>query len=237
MNPLLEFRDVDVFYGPIQALKGISLTVNEGETVSLIGANGAGKSTLLMSIFSQPRIASGQILYRGEDISHRSTHFIASNGIAQAPEGRRIFPDMTVEENLLMGAIAIGNRYQREDKARMYQLFPRLEERRNQRAMTLSGGEQQMLSIARALMSRPKLLLLDEPSLGLAPLVVKQIFQILRELAQQGVTLFLVEQNANHALKLSTRAYVMVNGQIRLSGTGAELLVNPEVRQAYLGGV
>ncbi|WP_333602424.1 ABC transporter ATP-binding protein [Atlantibacter hermannii] len=237
MTPLLEFRDVDVFYGPIQALKGISLTVNEGETVSLIGANGAGKSTLLMSIFSQPRIASGQILYRGEDISHRSTHFIASNGIAQAPEGRRIFPDMTVEENLLMGAIAIGNRYQKEDKARMYQLFPRLEERRNQRAMTLSGGEQQMLSIARALMSRPKLLLLDEPSLGLAPLVVKQIFQILRELAQQGVTLFLVEQNANHALKLSTRAYVMVNGQIRLSGTGAELLVNPEVRQAYLGGV
>lgn len=237
MTPLLEFRDVDVFYGPSQALKGISLTVNEGETVSLIGANGAGKSTLLMSIFSQPRIASGQILYRGEDISHRSTHFIASNGIAQAPEGRRIFPDMTVEENLLMGAIAIGNRYQKEDKARMYQLFPRLEERRNQRAMTLSGGEQQMLSIARALMSRPKLLLLDEPSLGLAPLVVKQIFQILRELAQQGVTLFLVEQNANHALKLSTRAYVMANGQIRLSGTGAELLVNPEVRQAYLGGV
>lgn len=237
MKPLLEFRDVDVFYGPIQALKGISLTVNEGETVSLIGANGAGKSTLLMSIFGQPRIASGQILYRGEDISHRSTHFIASNGIAQAPEGRRIFPDMTVEENLLMGAIAIGNRYQKEDKARMYQLFPRLEERHNQRAMTLSGGEQQMLSIARALMSRPKLLLLDEPSLGLAPLVVKQIFHILHELTQQGVTLFLVEQNANHALKLSDRGYVMTNGEIRLSGSGAELLVNPEVRKAYLGGV
>ncbi|MDW2741383.1 ABC transporter ATP-binding protein [Atlantibacter subterraneus] len=237
MKPLLEFRDVDVFYGPIQALKGISLTVNEGETVSLIGANGAGKSTMLMSIFGQPRIASGQILYRGEDISRRSTHFIASNGIAQAPEGRRIFPDMTVEENLLMGAIAIGNRYQKEDKARMYQLFPRLEERRSQRAMTLSGGEQQMLSIARALMSRPKLLLLDEPSLGLAPLVVKQIFQILRELTQQGVTLFLVEQNANHALKLSDRGYVMTNGEIRLTGSGAELLVNPEVRKAYLGGV
>lgn len=237
MKPLLEFRDVGVFYGPIQALKGISLTVNEGETVSLIGANGAGKSTLLMSIFGQPRIASGQILYRGEDISRRSTHFIASNGIAQAPEGRRIFPDMTVEENLLMGAIAIGNRYQKEDKARMYQLFPRLEERRSQRAMTLSGGEQQMLSIARALMSRPKLLLLDEPSLGLAPLVVKQIFQILRELTQQGVTLFLVEQNANHALKLSDRGYVMTNGEIRLTGSGAELLVNPEVRKAYLGGV
>lgn len=237
MKPLLEFRDVDVFYGPIQALKGISLTVNEGETVSLIGANGAGKSTLLMSIFGQPRIASGQIFYRGEDISRRSTHFIASNGIAQAPEGRRIFPDMTVEENLLMGAIAIGNRYQKEDKARMYQLFPRLEERRSQRAMTLSGGEQQMLSIARALMSRPKLLLLDEPSLGLAPLVVKQIFHILRELTQQGVTLFLVEQNANHALKLSDRGYVMTNGEIRLTGSGAELLVNPEVRKAYLGGV
>lgn len=237
MKPLLEFRDVDVFYGPIQALKGISLTVNEGETVSLIGANGAGKSTLLMSIFGQPRIANGQILYRGEDISRRSTHFIASNGIAQAPEGRRIFPDMTVEENLLMGAIAIGNRYQKEDKARMFELFPRLEERRSQRAMTLSGGEQQMLSIARALMSRPKLLLLDEPSLGLAPLVVKQIFHILRELTQQGVTLFLVEQNANHALKLSDRGYVMTNGEIRLSGSGAELLVNPDVRKAYLGGV
>lgn len=235
-QPMLEFRKVNVFYGPIQALKEISLTVNEGETVSLIGANGAGKSTLLMSIFGQPRIAAGQILYRGEDISHKSTHFIASNGIAQAPEGRRIFPDMTVEENLLMGTIPIGSRYQHEDKTRMYDLFPRLEERRSQRAMTLSGGEQQMLAIARALMSRPKLLLLDEPSLGLAPIVVKQIFQILRELTQGGMTLFLVEQNANHALKLSDRAYVMVNGQIRLSGSGQELLVNPEVRSAYLGG-
>lgn len=234
-QPLLEFRQVDVFYGQIQALKQVSLTVNEGETVALIGANGAGKSTLLMSIFGQPRIAEGQIRYRGEDISRQSTHFIASNGIAQAPEGRRIFADMTVEENLLMGTIPIGNRYQNEDKARMYQLFPRLEERRSQRAMTLSGGEQQMLAIARALMSRPKLLLLDEPSLGLAPLVVKQIFQILRELTQQGMTLFLVEQNAHHALKLSDRAYVMVNGQIQMSGTGRELLNNPEVRNAYLG--
>ncbi|WP_174508675.1 ABC transporter ATP-binding protein [Klebsiella oxytoca] len=234
-QPLLEFRQVDVFYGQIQALKQVSLTVNEGETVALIGANGAGKSTLLMSIFGQPRIAEGQIRYRGEDISRQSTHFIASNGIAQAPEGRRIFADMTVEENLLMGTIPIGNRYQNEDKAQMYQLFPRLEERRSQRAMTLSGGEQQMLAIARALMSRPKLLLLDEPSLGLAPLVVKQIFQILRELTQQGMTLFLVEQNAHHALKLSDRAYVMVNGQIQLSGTGRELLNNPEVRNAYLG--
>lgn len=234
-QPLLEFRQVDVFYGQIQALKQVSLTVNEGETVALIGANGAGKSTLLMSIFGQPRIAAGEIRYRGKDISRRSTHFIASNGIAQAPEGRRIFADMTVEENLLMGTIPVGSRYQNEDKARMYQLFPRLEERRAQRAMTLSGGEQQMLAIARALMSRPKLLLLDEPSLGLAPLVVKQIFQILRELTQQGMTLFLVEQNAHHALKLSDRAYVMVNGQIQLTGTGRELLNNPEVRNAYLG--
>ena len=234
-QPLLEFRQVDVFYGQIQALKQVSLTVKEGETVALIGANGAGKSTLLMSIFGQPRIAAGEIRYRGEDISRRSTHFIASNGIAQAPEGRRIFADMTVEENLLMGTIPVGSRYQNEDKARMYQLFPRLEERRAQRAMTLSGGEQQMLAIARALMSRPKLLLLDEPSLGLAPLVVKQIFQILRELTQQGMTLFLVEQNAHHALKLSDRAYVMVNGQIQLTGTGRELLNNPEVRNAYLG--
>lgn len=236
-QPLLEFHRVDVFYGPIQALKNVSLTVNEGETVSLIGANGAGKSTLLMSVFGQPRIASGEIRYRGEDISRKSTHFIASNGIAQAPEGRRIFPDMTVEENLLMGTIPIGDRYQKEDKARMYDIFPLLEERRSQRAMTLSGGEQQMLAIARALMSRPRLLLLDEPSLGLAPLVVKQIFHILRELTQGGMTLFLVEQNANHALKLSDRAYVMVNGEIRLSGSGAQLLADPDVRKAYLGGV
>ncbi|WP_313573115.1 ABC transporter ATP-binding protein [Pseudescherichia sp.] len=236
-QPLLEFHRVDVFYGPIQALKSVSLTVNEGETVSLIGANGAGKSTLLMSVFGQPRIASGEIRYRGEDISHRSTHFIASNGIAQAPEGRRIFPDMTVEENLLMGTIPIGDRYQKEDRARMYDIFPLLEERRSQRAMTLSGGEQQMLAIARALMSRPRLLLLDEPSLGLAPLVVKQIFQVLRELTQKGMTLFLVEQNANHALRLSDRAYVMVNGEIRLSGSGAQLLADPDVRKAYLGGV
>ncbi|WP_312466799.1 ABC transporter ATP-binding protein [Pseudescherichia sp.] len=235
-QPLLEFHRVDVFYGPIQALKNVSLTINEGETVSLIGANGAGKSTLLMSVFGQPRIASGEIRYRGENISHKSTHFIASNGIAQAPEGRRIFPDMTVEENLLMGTIPIGDRYQKEDRARMYEIFPLLEERRSQRAMTLSGGEQQMLAIARALMSRPRLLLLDEPSLGLAPLVVKQIFQVLRELTKKGMTLFLVEQNANHALRLSDRAYVMVNGEIRLSGSGAELLADPDVRKAYLGG-
>ncbi|WP_413736986.1 ABC transporter ATP-binding protein [Sodalis sp. RH21] len=236
-EPMLEFRAVDVFYGPIQALQQVSLQVNSGETVALIGANGAGKSTLLMSIFGQPRIAAGQILFRGADISAKSTHYIAANGIAQAPEGRRVFPDMTVEENLLMGTIPIGNRYEAEDLQRMFELFPRLRERRNQRAMTMSGGEQQMLAIARALMSRPKLLLLDEPSLGLAPIIVKQIFQTLRELAQNGMTIFLVEQNAHHALKLSDRGYVMVNGQIRLSGTGTELLDNQEVRKAYLGGI
>ncbi|KTS96188.1 ABC transporter ATP-binding protein [Pseudomonas oryzihabitans] len=235
-TPILEFRNVDVFYGPIQALKSVSLTINEGETVSLIGANGAGKSTLLMSIFSQPQARNGQILYRGEDITRKNAHYVASNGIAQSPEGRHVFPDMSVEENLLMGTIPIGTRWVDEDMQRMFDLFPRLKERRNQRAMTMSGGEQQMLAIARALMSRPKLLLLDEPSLGLAPIVVKQIFQILRELAQSGMTIFLVEQNANHALRLSDRAYVMVTGEIRMTGSGQELLANPQVREAYLGG-
>ncbi len=235
-EPILELKEIDVFYGPIQALKKVSLHINEGETVALIGSNGAGKSTLLMSIFGQPRVSSGKIIYRGTDIAHKSSHYIASNGIAQSPEGRRVFPDMSVEENLLMGTIPIGDQYASEDMQRMFELFPRLKERRNQRAMTMSGGEQQMLAIARALMSRPKLLLLDEPSLGLAPIVVKQIFSTLRELAKTGMTIFLVEQNANHALKLSDRAYVMVNGQIRLTGTGQELLVNEEVRNAYLGG-
>ncbi|MBA1241151.1 ABC transporter ATP-binding protein [Pseudomonas japonica] len=234
--PILELKAIDVYYGPIQALKQVSLHIDPGETVSLIGSNGAGKSTLLMSIFGQPRVASGQIFYQGTDISQKSSHYIASNGIAQSPEGRRVFPDMSVEENLMMGTIPIGDKYAGEDMQRMFDLFPRLKERRNQRAMTMSGGEQQMLAIARALMSRPKLLLLDEPSLGLAPIVVKQIFATLRELAQSGMTIFLVEQNANHALKLSDRAYVMVNGQIRMTGTGKELLANDDVRNAYLGG-
>jgi branched-chain amino acid transport system ATP-binding protein len=233
---ILEMKDIDVHYGPIQALKKVSLHINEGETVSLIGSNGAGKSTLLMSIFGQPRASAGQIIYRGTDITQKSSHYIASNGIAQSPEGRRVFPDMSVEENLMMGTIPIGDKHSAEDMQRMFELFPRLKERRNQRAMTMSGGEQQMLAIARALMSRPKLLLLDEPSLGLAPIVVKQIFSTLRELAKSGMTIFLVEQNANHALKLSDRAYVMVNGEIRLTGTGQELLSNDEVRNAYLGG-
>ena len=233
---ILELKELDVHYGPIQALKKVSMHIEEGETVSLIGSNGAGKSTLLMSIFGQPRASGGQILYQGVDITQKSSHYIASHGIAQSPEGRRVFPDMTVEENLLMGTIPIGDKYAAEDMQRMFELFPRLKERRTQRAMTMSGGEQQMLAIARALMSRPKLLLLDEPSLGLAPIVVKQIFGTLRELAKTGMTIFLVEQNANHALRLSDRAYVMVNGEIRLTGTGKELLSNDEVRNAYLGG-
>ncbi len=233
---ILEFKDVDVFYGPIQALKKVNLHINEGETVSLIGANGAGKSTLLMSIFGQPRASGGSIVYGGIDITNKSSHFVASNGIAQSPEGRRVFPDMSVEENLLMGTIPIGAKHADEDMQRMFDLFPRLLERRNQRAMTMSGGEQQMLAIARALMSRPKLLLLDEPSLGLAPIVVKHIFATLKELAKTGMTIFLVEQNANHALRLSDRGYVMVNGEIRMTGTGQELLGNEDVRNAYLGG-
>ncbi len=236
MTSLMEFKEVDVHYGPIQALKKVSLTINEGEIVTLIGANGAGKSTLLMSIFGQPRISAGEIIYRGEDISQKSAHYVASNGLAQSPEGRRIFPSMSVEENLLMGTIPIGMDHAEEDMQRMFTLFPRLLERRNQRASTMSGGEQQMLAIARALMSRPKLLLLDEPSLGLAPIIVKQIFQILKDVASTGMTIFLVEQNANHALKLANRGYVMVNGEIRMTGSGQELLVNPEVREAYLGG-
>lgn len=235
-QPMLEFRQVDLFYGAIQALHQVSLYINPGETVSLIGANGAGKSSLLMSIFSQPRVAAGQILYQGRDITPLQAHQVATLGIAQVPEGRRVFPDMSVEENLLMGSMVIGDTYVDEDRQRMFELFPRLRERRNQRAMTLSGGEQQMLAIARALMSRPCLLLLDEPSLGLAPLVVKQIFHTLRELASDGMTLFLVEQNANHALRLSDRGYVMVNGRICLTGTGAELLSDSQVRSAYLGG-
>ncbi|EPL15556.1 ABC transporter ATP-binding protein [Pseudomonas sp. CF161] len=233
---ILAFKDVDVHYGKIQALKKVNLHINAGETVSLIGANGAGKSTLLMSIFGQPQASAGQIIYQGQEITRKSTHFVASNGIAQSPEGRRVFPDMTVDENLLMGTIPIGMEHADEDRQRMFELFPRLKERRNQRSMTMSGGEQQMLAIARALMSRPKLLLLDEPSLGLAPIVVKHIFSTLRELAKSGMTIFLVEQNANHALRLSDRAYVMVNGEIRMTGTGQELLGNDEVRSAYLGG-
>jgi branched-chain amino acid transport system ATP-binding protein len=219
------------------ALKGVDLDVREGEIVTLIGANGAGKSTLMMTVFGNPRARDGQILYRGRDITHLPTHEIARLRIAQAPEGRRIFPRMTVLENLQMGAEIDGLAHFEEDLARVTQLFPRLSERLSQRGGTLSGGEQQMLAIARALMGRPKLLLLDEPSLGLAPLIVKQIFEVIRNLNErEGITIFLVEQNAFHSLRLAHRGYVMVNGLITMTGTGRELLARPEIRAAYLEG-
>ena len=233
---LLSMRGVETFYGNIQALRGIDLDVARGEIVTLIGANGAGKSTLMMTIFGRPRARSGTITYRGDDITGLATHEIARRRIAQAPEGRRIFPRMTVFENLQIGAEIDGLKHVDEDLSRVTTLFPRLKERLDQRGGTLSGGEQQMLAIARALMGRPELLLLDEPSLGLAPLVVKQIFEAIRELNKAGMTIFFVEQNAYHALRLANRGYVMVNGRITMSGTGAELLARPEIRAAYLEG-
>ncbi len=235
-EPLLQIHELDARYGPIQALHQVSLYINSGEIVTLIGANGAGKSTLLMSLFGDPAPAGGWIRYQGCDITGLPTHDIARMGIAQAPEGRRIFAAMSVEENLLMGAIPVGIDHVDADLIKVFELFPRLKERRNQRAGTLSGGEQQMLAIGRALMSRPRLLLLDEPSLGLAPLMVQRIFATIREIRDSGATIFLVEQNAHHALKLAQRGYVLVNGEIRLSGTGENLLADPEVRRAYLGG-
>lgn len=234
---MLAIRDVETFYGSIQALKGVSIDVSEGEIVTLIGANGAGKSTLLMTICGNPQAKNGQISFNGRDITTMPTHEIVRLGIAQSPEGRRIFPRMTVMENLQMGALTTDPTYFDQDLERAFTLFPRLAERRNQRGGTLSGGEQQMLAIARALMSRPRLLLLDEPSLGLAPMIVKQIFEVIREINEkEGVTVFLVEQNAFHALKLAHRGYVLVNGAITLTGSGRELLANPEVRAAYLEG-
>ena len=236
-EPLLKVRGVETYYGNIIALKGVDLDVHKGEIVTLIGANGAGKSTLMMTIFGNPRARKGTITYDGQDITQLPTHEIARLRIAQSPEGRRIFPRMTVLENLQMGASLDNLDYYDDDVVYMFDLFPRLKERLHQRGGTLSGGEQQMLAIARALMARPKLLMLDEPSLGLAPLIVKQIFDAIRELnKQQGLTVFLVEQNAFHALKLAYRGYVMVNGVITMSGAGRELLENPEVRAAYLEG-
>ncbi len=234
---MLTIRALCSGYGRIQALHGVDLNVEAGEIVTLIGANGAGKTTLLMTICGKPQATQGHILLDGQDITRLPTFQIVRRGIAHSPEGRRIFPRMTVLENLQMGAVVADPRHFPADLARVLALFPRLEERLSQRGGTLSGGEQQMLAIGRALMSRPRLLLLDEPSLGLAPLVVGQIFQIIREInREQKVTVFLVEQNAFHALKLAHRAYVMVNGRITLSGTGTELLANPAVRAAYLEG-
>ena len=236
-TPLLTVRGVKTFYGRVMALKGIDLEVNEGEIVTLIGANGAGKSTLMMTICGNPRASEGRIDFAGHDITRLPTHEIAHLKLAQAPEGRRIFSRMTVLENLQMGAIVAERTEFDRDLERVLALFPRLQQRIGQRGGTLSGGEQQMLAIARALMARPRLLLLDEPSLGLAPLVVRQIFDAIKALnAENGLTVFLVEQNAYHALKLAHRGYVMVNGEITLSGSGRKLLQRPEIRAAYLEG-
>ena len=234
---MLSVSGVHTYYGKIEALKGVDLEVGAGEIVTLIGANGAGKSTLLMTICGRPRAAAGRIVYDGRDITRLPTFEIVRMGLAHAPEGRRIFPRMTVLENLQMGATVTDPRHFEDDLKRVFALFPILEQRQHQRGGTLSGGEQQMLAIARALMARPKLLLLDEPSLGLAPMVVKQIFEVIREInEQQRMTVFLVEQNAFHALRLAHRGYVMQTGRITLSGSGRELLANREVRAAYLEG-
>ncbi len=236
---LLEIRGLHAAYGKIEALKGVDIDISPGEIVALIGANGAGKSTLMMTIFGKPRARAGQILFDGRDITELATHEIARLRIAQSPEGRRIFPRMSVAENLQMGADATDTSATDRISAleRVFALFPRLKERMTQRGGTLSGGEQQMLAIGRALMSRPRLLMLDEPSLGLAPLIARQIFDAIRTLNRQdGLTVLIVEQNANHALRLAHRGYVMVNGLITLNGTGSELLQRPEVRSAYLEG-
>lgn len=234
---LLSIRSVDTYYGSIQALRDVDLEIAPGEIVTLIGANGAGKTTLMMTICGSPQARRGQIVFDGIDITRTPTHEIAKLSISQSPEGRRIFPHMTVMENLQMGALFVPEDKFRERLDMVFELFPVLANRRSQRGGTLSGGEQQMLAISRALMSWPRLLLLDEPSLGLAPLIVQQIFKVIRELNDQHkLTVFLVEQNAYHALKLAHRGYVMVNGQITMSGTGRELLAREEVKSAYLEG-
>ena len=234
---MLAVENLHSGYGRIQALHGIDLAVGQGEIVTLIGANGAGKTTLLMTICGKPRASAGRVLLDGQDITRLPMHKIARLGLAHSPEGRRIFPRMSVLENLQMGAVVADRRHYDDDLERVLGLFPRLKERLPQRGGTLSGGEQQMLAIGRALMSRPRVLLLDEPSLGLAPLVVRHIFELIAQInREQGVTVFLVEQNAYHALKLAHRGYVMVNGRVTLSGTGAELLANKEIRAHYLEG-
>jgi branched-chain amino acid transport system ATP-binding protein len=232
---LLEVQDINVHYGKIAALKGMSIEVGEGEIVSLIGANGAGKTTTLKTISGLRPLSSGRILFDGKDISKTPGHKRVELGIGQAPEGRGVFPGMTVQENLLMGA------YTRKDDLKadldeVYELFPRLNERKTQFAGTMSGGEQQMIAIGRALMTKPKVLLLDEPSMGLAPMLIAQIFEIIREINKRGTTVLLVEQNAQQALKLSDRAYVLETGEVVKSARGAELLDDPQVRAAYLGG-
>ena len=234
---MLRIEGLHTHYGSVEALKGVDVHVDAGEIVTLIGANGAGKSTLMMTVCGQPRASAGAVLFEGRDITRLPTHEIIRLGIQQSPEGRRIFPRMTVLENLQMGAVTQDPVHFDDDLAHVFQLFPRLKERIDQRAGTMSGGELQMLAIGRALMGRPRLLLMDEPSLGLAPLVVKQIFETIKRInADDGVTVFLVEQNAFLALNLAHRGYVMVNGKITMSGTGRDLLANPEIRAAYLEG-
>ena len=237
MSPaMLSVEAVSAAYGAVQALRDVSIEVAKGEIVTLVGANGAGKSTLLLTICGDPRARSGRIMFEGRDITQLPTHEIMRLGIAQVPEGRRVFPRMSVMENLLMGA-QVAEHDPAPLLEQVFALFPRLKERQAQRGGTLSGGEQQMLAIGRAMMSKPRLLLLDEPSLGLAPLIVRQIFSAIRDLNEkEGLTVLLVEQNANQALRLAHRGYVLVNGRITLRGTGRDLLAMPEVRDAYLGG-
>ncbi|AGA70885.1 amino acid/amide ABC transporter ATP-binding protein 2, HAAT family [Desulfitobacterium dichloroeliminans LMG P-21439] len=233
---MLKVNDINVFYGAIHAIKGISLEVNEGEIVTLIGANGAGKSTVLKTISGLLRTKTGGISFLGEDITSTAPHKIVERGLAHVPEGRRIFLQMTVQENLDMGAYTCPSGGIEAEMDKVYALFPRLLERRKQIAGTLSGGEQQMLAIGRALMSKPKLLMLDEPSMGLAPILVEQIFTIIQEMNKAGTTVLLVEQNAQMALSIADRAYVLETGSISISGTGQELSESDEIRKAYLGG-
>ena len=232
---MLQFDKVHTHYGAIEALHGVSLTVEKGEIVTLIGANGAGKTTLLMTLCGRPRASSGRVLFEGQDITQLPTHEIMRRGLAISPEGRRVFPSLTVLENLKMGAFFASNEEIEQGIEYVFGLFPRLKERAAQRAGTMSGGEQQMLAIGRALMSKPRLLLLDEPTLGLAPLVIAQIFEIIRTIRDSGVTVFLVEQNANKALGVADRGYVLENGHVVMSDTGANLLANSDVLKAYLG--
>ena len=235
-EPMLKIDNIDVYYGAIHALKGISLEVNEGEIVTLIGANGAGKSTTLRTISGLLKPKAGSITFLGQNIAGVRAHEIVKKGISQVPEGRRVFAEMTVMENLDLGAFVRKDKAGiQQDLKHVFELFPRLEERKNQSAGTLSGGEQQMLAMGRALMSRPKLLLLDEPSMGLAPLLIKEIFNIIVDINKSGTTVLLVEQNANMALKIADLAYVLETGTITMSGTGAELLADEKVKEAYLG--
>ncbi len=235
MQAMLEFKGISTHYGAICAVDNVSLHVNKGEIVSLIGSNGAGKTSLLMTLCGNPRASGGQVLFEGEDITNTPSHLIMRKGIAISPEGRRIFPALTVVENLQMGGFFQSKDAIAEGMEHVFRLFPRLKDRASQRAGTMSGGEQQMLAIGRALMSKPRLLLLDEPTLGLAPLIIAQIFEIIQEIRAQGVTVFLVEQNANRALSIADRGYVLETGRLVLEDTGANLLTNADVRKAYLG--